>query len=1017
MRALRKNGIAAHPEPLTRTALKRTLFRWVAILALGLAGLPAHASYVNFEASQVHPITRAGNRLLVVNTPSASLDVFDVLPDGSLGALQTIPVGLEPVSVTLRSSDEAWVVNHLSDSISIVDLSQATVIRTLATGDEPTDVAFAAGKAFVAISQEDRIEVWNLADLDAQPASIPLFSEDVRALAVSGDGSKVYAVSLLSGNQTTVVNGNVAFFNSANQDPVRLAELGLPPVVCDGPPPPYPPLPAGIERNPALTEPADGIPKVSLIVRWNPARSAWEDETGSDWSHCLPYRLPDHDLFIIDAATLAVNSIPTLGTSLFEVSVHPQNGRIYVPHTEARNFVRFEHPLGVEGHVVDNRIAVVDPSQGNAVTQIDLNGHIDRESTAPDNLAERRASISQPGMMVWESDGSHAWLTGIGSRKLFRLDGSCLSPACIFGPDRAAPQSVEVGGGPSGVALFEDRSRAYVLDRFDNRVVIVDTAALATVGAVALTDPSSIDVRDGRRFLYDAVDLSGHGDAACSSCHISGDLDGLAWDLGNPEGDLQLYGTPGDNVRFVAPRPAGPEECIGDCVERDGFDPQKGPMTTQTFRAMVEPLHWRGDRGTFAAFNPAFVGLLGSADIDPGAGTAGLSEADMELFRRFVLGIAFPPNPYRTLEDGLPDSTVQVPDHPVVGNPTIGETLFTSLPIVGASPCTGCHALPFGTAGGKLGGIQPGDPTTAWAGLLDGTLDNSLHQDLKVAHLRNMYEKPGPPLGSDGATPAARSGFGFSHNGSFPDLASFLSINVFNLNAQQVRDISTFLFHFPTGTRPAVGKQLTLPAGAAPTGSAEEEALLQTLIALGDLSDADRHCDLTASLRFGGGPAIFRLEGGGWIPDRAADSVLSTALLRAQADGPLTFTCGTVGSGARLGGDRDEDDFLNRDDCAPSDGSTWRLPAAVDALRLSGIDPLQLNWQHDTLGAGPSLTYEVLSAPLSALSAGPGEAPVIENGLASLGASIPSPTPARGEGAFYLVRGRNVCGAGPVGAP
>ena len=28
--------------------------------------------------------------------------------------------------------------------------------------------------------------------------------------------------------------------------------------------------------------------------------------------------------------------------------------------------------------------------------------------------------------------------------------------------------------------------------------------------------------------VYDAIDSSGHGDAACSSCHISGDMDGQA---------------------------------------------------------------------------------------------------------------------------------------------------------------------------------------------------------------------------------------------------------------------------------------------------------------------------------------------------------------------------------------------------------------------------------------------------------------------------------------------------------
>src|SRR5262249_61650053 len=103
---------------------------------------------------QVHPIalTPSGGRLLVVNTPDALLEVFTVAPDGSLVTRQAIPVGLEPVSVRARTDTEAWVVNHLSDTVSIVDLGTGSVVRTLAVGDEPDDVVFASGKAFVAVS-------------------------------------------------------------------------------------------------------------------------------------------------------------------------------------------------------------------------------------------------------------------------------------------------------------------------------------------------------------------------------------------------------------------------------------------------------------------------------------------------------------------------------------------------------------------------------------------------------------------------------------------------------------------------------------------------------------------------------------------------------------------------------------------------------------------------------------------------------------------------------------------------
>src|SRR5204863_7059112 len=216
------------------------------------------------------------------------------------------------------------------------------------------------------------------------------------ALAVSADGTKVYAVVLHSGNRTTVLSSDSAAGEDADLNTARLSALGLNDVDCSSIPPPYPPLPAGITRNPALIDPPTGVPRVGLIVKWNPTLNKWVDDSGQDWTPCLPYRLPDDDLFVIDATSLSVSTVKHLGTTLFDVSVHPTNGKIYAPNTPALNFTRFEHPLGVKGHVVDNQMSIVDLGAGPSVTVLDLNTHINRSSTPPGNLAEREASISQP---------------------------------------------------------------------------------------------------------------------------------------------------------------------------------------------------------------------------------------------------------------------------------------------------------------------------------------------------------------------------------------------------------------------------------------------------------------------------------------------------------------------------------------------------------------------------------------------------------------------------------------------
>src|SRR6476469_3509499 len=90
-------------------------------------------SFVEFERGQVRPLAMStdGQKLFAVNTPNGTLEVFD-LSSGSPVFQYRVAVGLEPVAVAARTASEVWVVNHLSDSVSIVSLEGTPhVIRTL----------------------------------------------------------------------------------------------------------------------------------------------------------------------------------------------------------------------------------------------------------------------------------------------------------------------------------------------------------------------------------------------------------------------------------------------------------------------------------------------------------------------------------------------------------------------------------------------------------------------------------------------------------------------------------------------------------------------------------------------------------------------------------------------------------------------------------------------------------------------------------------------------------------------
>jgi YVTN family beta-propeller protein len=87
----------------------------------------------------------------------------------------------------------AWVVNHVSDDVSIVNLRTRSILATVRVGDEPTDVVFAGSpkRAFVCVSGEDAVKIYGLANPSAPTLDVTraIFGRHPRSLAAgSGRG-------------------------------------------------------------------------------------------------------------------------------------------------------------------------------------------------------------------------------------------------------------------------------------------------------------------------------------------------------------------------------------------------------------------------------------------------------------------------------------------------------------------------------------------------------------------------------------------------------------------------------------------------------------------------------------------------------------------------------------------------------------------------------------------------------------------------------------------------------------
>ncbi len=920
---------------------------WVASVALGTlalcgamisrdeprnaAGPRAWPAFVNFETPQVHPLEMTPDRqtLLVCNTADNRIEVFS-LDSGTPVAVGSVAVGLDPVSVRARTSTEVWVANHVSDSVSVVDLTTMNVVRTLKTLDEPCDVVFAGTpiRAFVSCSQANTVQVFDPADLAAAPVSVAIDAEDPRALAVSPDGQTVYAAVFESGNASTLVGGGALGGQTT---------IGFPPNAVSDPASPYggvnPPPNAGAGYEPPVAPGNNPLMPVSLIVKKN-ASDQWMDDNNHDWTSMVSganaaksgrpvgWDLPDRDVAAINAGTLSVTYATGLMNICMSVAVNPATGRVTVVGTEATNEVRFEP--NVKGKFTRVEMAGVDPANFASKSIVDLNPHLDYlSSNVPQS--ERDKSLGDPRAIVWASDGAKGYVAGMGSNNVVVIDST--------GARAGLAPAIDVGEGPTGLVLDEARGFLYVLNRFGASITLVDLANETAVGSFPFFDPTPQAIKVGRKHLYDTHRNSGLGQIACASCHVDGRMDRLAWDLGDPSAGIapltdlnKGFGLPGLDPTANPP----PQPPFAD------HHPMKGPTTTQTLQDIIgkEPLHWRADRSGIEAFAGAFQGLQGD--------DAPLDAVSMQEFKAFLATIYFPPNPFRNFDNTMPTS-LPLPGHYKTGkfgnagdplpngNAANGRALYRSLSRRLdnlAFACVTCHTLPTGAgpdhrwSGSSWQPVPVGADGQHHLGVV--STDGVTNATIKVPQIRNAYEKAGCTM----IKTSSNAGFGYLHDGAVDSIERFITEPVFRLNSdQEVADLTAFILCIsgsdlpvasgtnigeppgpPSQDVPAsVGAQLTL--GGTPT--AGEAATLASMFSLANANKVG----MVVKGRVNGAARGYAYIGAStWQSDRAGETLTSAQLQALAAPGgEITYTVVPKGSETRIGIDHDLDGCYDGD--------------------------------------------------------------------------------------------------------
>ncbi|MGD0126478.1 MAG: beta-propeller fold lactonase family protein [Terriglobia bacterium] len=253
-----------------------------------------------------------------------------------------------------------------------------------------------------------------------------------------------------------------------------------------------------------------------------------------------PYDQPPvSELLVIDAVKQLVEArvwVPG-AIELRHIAEAPKSlgGYLLVPEIRPRNL----GPLisVAQGWVMTHGAAIVRPTAGAVrepplqVTQVVLDD-IDYYFAG-----ENGAAFTPDGRYALVTASEADTLTILDTAKLARRLHAVSSgelPNRLDSARTFVVRRLETGSNPQSVVVSPDGRVAYVANRLDDTLTVVDLAKLQVASMVNLGGPKELTANRRGERLFNAAKYCFQGQFACATCHPNSHLDGLAWNLETP---------------------------------------------------------------------------------------------------------------------------------------------------------------------------------------------------------------------------------------------------------------------------------------------------------------------------------------------------------------------------------------------------------------------------------------------------------------------------------------------------